>query len=117
VYITGCDSTLTTKIKRGKDEYCDDKYCRMFIPNVFSPNGDLQNDTFEIYTQVVRLSQLQIFDRWGDLQYEENSANPHWDGNSMRGGLMNSGVYVYVLRGFCSNGRPFIKKGDVTLLR
>jgi gliding motility-associated-like protein len=115
--ITGCDSTLITKIKRGNEAFCEDKYCRMFIPNAFSPNGDLQNDTFEIYTQVVALSQLQIFDRWGDLQYEETSPHPHWDGTSMRGGLMNSGVYVYVLRGICSNGKAFIKKGDVTLLR
>jgi gliding motility-associated-like protein len=90
---------------------------RFYPHKAFSPNSDLQNDTFEIYTQVVTLSQLQIFDRWGDLQYEENAPHPHWDGTSMRGGLMNSGVYVYVLRGFCSNGRPFVKKGDVMLLR
>jgi gliding motility-associated-like protein len=89
----------------------------MFIPNAFSPNEDFQNDNFEIYSQVVTLSQLQIFDRWGDLIYEENSANPHWDGTSVRGGLMNTGVFVYVLKGFCSNGRPFTKKGDVMLMR
>jgi gliding motility-associated-like protein len=115
--ITGCDSTLTTKINRGREDFCEDKYCRMFIPNAFSPNEDLQNDNFEIYSQVVTLSQLQIFDRWGDLIYEENSANPHWDGTSVRGGLMNTGVFVYVLKGFCSNGRPFTKKGDVMLMR
>ena len=113
----GCDSTLHLNIKRGKSDYCEDKYCRLYIPNVFSPNGDSQNDNFEVYSPVVSISRLQIFDRWGDLQYDEQSAQPKWDGTSMRGGLMNSGVYVFVLYGTCSINKPFIKKGDVTLIR
>jgi gliding motility-associated-like protein len=113
----GCDSILTTKIKRGNSTFCEDKYCRIYIPNSFSPNDDKQNDYFEIFTPVATLAKLQIFDRWGDLQYEEISANPRWDGTSMRGGMMNNGVYVYVITGVCSNGKPFIKAGDVTLLR
>ena len=113
----GCDSTLHLTIKRGKSDYCEDKYCRLYIPNVFSPNGDFQNDYFEVYSPVVNISRLQIFDRWGDLQYDEQATNPKWDGTSMRGGLMNSGVYVFVLFGTCSNGKPFIKKGNVTLIR
>ncbi|MFZ4543088.1 MAG: lectin-like domain-containing protein [Saprospiraceae bacterium] len=113
----GCDSTLYLTIKRGKTDYCDDKYCRLYIPNIFSPNGDMQNDYFEVYSPVVSISRLQIFDRWGDLQYDEISPNPKWDGNSASGGQMNSGVYVFVLYGTCSNKKPFIKKGDLTLIR
>lgn len=115
--LNGCDSILTTKIKRASADFCEDKYCRIYIPNSFSPNDDKQNDYFEIYTPVATIAKLQIFDRWGNLQYEEISANPRWDGTSSRGGMLNNGVYVYVVTGICSNGKPFIKAGDVALIR
>lgn len=113
----GCDSIYTITIREAKTEDCDQKFCSIYIPNTFSPNGDNNNDTFEVYTTVAQVSQLQIFDRWGDLQYEEKSAQPRWDGTSMRGGYMNSGVYIYVIRGICGNGKPFTKSGDITLIR
>jgi gliding motility-associated-like protein len=115
--ITGCDSTLNIKIKPAGEEYCEDKYCRMYIPNVFTPNGDNQNDFFEVKTNVATLTQLEIYDRWGNLQYQENSNNPKWDGTSDRGGTVEVGVYLYVVKGICGNGKPFMKSGDVTLVR
>ncbi|MEY4905167.1 MAG: hypothetical protein RLZZ292_2982, partial [Bacteroidota bacterium] len=115
---TGCDSTLMLHIKRGSDDFCADKYCRMFIPNAFSPNGDMNNDYFEVFSPVATITRLQIFDRWGNLHYDDTRPNPRWDGTTTRGGgLLPNAVYVYVVYGTCGNGKPFVKGGDVTLMR
>jgi gliding motility-associated-like protein len=116
--ITGCDSTLMLHIQPGTVDFCEDKYCRMFIPNSFSPNDDKVNDYFQVFSPVASITRLQIFDRWGNLHYDESSLNPRWDGTTARGGsLLPNGVYVYVAFGTCGNGKPFIKSGDVTIAR
>lgn len=65
----------------------------IFIPNVFSPNGDGKNDRFVI----VRLqhfpgSSLKVFNRWGNQVYASANYDNTWDG----GGQV-PGTYYYVL--------------------
>ncbi len=113
---SGCDSTLVIDIKQVKETYCQDLYCRMFIPNAFSPNEDGINDIFEPYSPVATFTQLQIFDRWGGLRYENNSNQPRWE-LDLEKDAFQIGIYVFVLRGVCSNGKTFVKSGDVLLER
>ncbi len=115
--IRGCDSTLNIKINNAGENFCEDKYCKMYIPNVFTPNNDNQNDFFEAKTNVAIFNEMQIFDRWGNLQYEEKSTDPKWNGISRKGEYCEPAVYIYIIRGFCGNGVPFLKSGDVTLVR
>jgi hypothetical protein len=43
----------------------------IFVPNVFSPNGDGVNDLFKVEgNTIVSVLSLRIFDRWGGLVYE-----------------------------------------------
>lgn len=68
---------------------CED--CDIFIPNVFSPNGDGINDYFEISTAChVRSVQIQIFDRYGAMVRESRQLQRIWDGGQQR-----TGVYAY----------------------
>lgn len=61
-----------------------------YIPNVFSPNGDGQNDFFEIFwnERVDALELLEIYDRWGGLVFRSEQAAV-WDGQGVA-----PGVYV-----------------------
>jgi len=40
----------------------------IFVPNVFTPNGDGVNDVFEVYGPLSSLAffEIKIFDRWGE---------------------------------------------------
>lgn len=65
----------------------------LFIPNVFTPNGDGINDVFEIvglrnYNNPI----LRICNRWGDEVYYTNNYGNDWDGNEL-----NEGTYYYNL--------------------
>lgn len=97
----------------------------VYIPNVFSPNGDGRNDDFRIYTGpgVVSINYIQIYDRWGNLIHVEGQQLPsptgagNWDGTS-KGKELNPGVYVYVVEiTFIDNNTTLTYRGDVTLLR
>ena len=96
---------------------------RIFVPNIFSPNGDGSNDTFIPFAgnDVVNFKSLRIFDRYGQLLYEENDILPGdtsrgWDG-TFRGETLNPSVFVYFMEVEFFDGRVEIVKGDVTLMR
>lgn len=74
------------------------------IYNEFSPNGDGVNEFFKIdcisrYPNNV----LQVYNRWGNIVYEQRSYNNDWDGTSngratvQQGDLLPVGTYYYVL--------------------
>lgn len=53
----------------------------LFVPNVFSPNGDGINDEFRGFPGC-EISNYQIFvyDRWGNLVFENDTPQIGWDG-------------------------------------
>lgn len=97
----------------------------VFIPNVFSPNNDGNNDFVWISggRDVERVISFLIFNRWGEKVYEVRNFDPRtfdpangWDG-SFRGQQANPAVYVYVAEIEFIDGEILIYKGDITLVR
>lgn len=81
----------------------------IIIPNVFSPNGDGQNDalTFE-GAQYYPNTSLQVFNRWGNEVYASKNYKNTW-----RPIDVPDGTYFYILK--LSTGKEYT--GNVTLLR
>jgi gliding motility-associated-like protein len=95
----------------------------VFVPNVFSPNGDGRNDFFTIFgdEKVVSITSLLIFDRWGTQLWEGRSLTPGnepqgWDG-SYKGEIVPPGVYVYTAEIRLNDGSTKRLQGSVTLSR
>ncbi|MFK7947280.1 MAG: gliding motility-associated C-terminal domain-containing protein, partial [Saprospiraceae bacterium] len=100
-----------------------DKNRNVFIPNVFTPNGDGRNDEFYVYagTGVVNIETFMVFDRWGTKLYEASNIQPNdasmgWNG-MFRGQDMQAGVYVFYIEIEFADGLKFPYKGDLTLIR
>ena len=77
--------------------------CPPFVPEGFSPNDDLFNQTFEIsgLKDVFVDYELLIYSRYGNLIYEGDNETPFWDGvpNTGLGGTeAPTGTYFYVLK-------------------
>jgi len=67
--------------------------CDVETVNVFSPNGDEQNDELVFkYLTSFPGNQLTIFDRWGNLVYQRSNY-----GNNWRAEGVAEGTYYYVL--------------------
>ena len=88
----------------------------LWIPNAFTPNGDGINDFFGIYGTSVKSYHMEIYDRWGELIFQNDDYFPTWDGN-YHGKPLNVGVYVYLVQVDYKDGTSMFRKGDVTLIR
>jgi gliding motility-associated-like protein len=72
------------------------------VNQIFTPNGDGQNDTFHIEgIEFYPSSKLTIFNRWGNVVYQKSGYLNDWDGNSNKSSVGSSalsvGTYFYVL--------------------
>jgi gliding motility-associated-like protein len=72
--------------------------CKLNIPNVFTPNNDGQNDIFWIKDlSEFPNSSLEVYDRWGNVVYQNSNYQNDWDGsNGKNGKPLISGVYYYI---------------------
>ena len=66
------------------------------IPNVFTPNGDGNNDYFVIKGTNYNSFSLQIFNRWGQNIFESKSDEDRWDGKH-KGTDCLPAYYYYIL--------------------
>jgi gliding motility-associated-like protein len=114
--VFGCTISDTLHIEVEKD-------LDVFIPNVFSPNGDGVNDRFYIKgaNGVVNVKSLEIFDRWGNKVFSALNIPPNdpylgWDGK-FSGHFILPGVYVYKAVIEFYNTKEILLLGDLTLIR
>ena len=88
-------------------------------PNIFTPNGDNTNDTYNIGAANFNEYTFKIFNRWGQLVFETTDTKVNWDGKS-KGKDVPAGSYYWILSGntVCGNDKTVIEeKGFVTLVR
>lgn len=104
----GCSATASITL----DLNCGE----LFVPNLFSPNGDNMNDEACIYGKCIKDMNFAIFDRWGEKVFETSDQKTCWDG-TFRGNPMNSGVYAFYLKTTLFSGQNVTKKGYINLIR
>lgn len=76
----------------------EDNQCKLYIPNVFSPNGDGVNDLFKPESNCgFQEFEMRIFDRWGTLLFQTQNANDGWNGK-YNDSEVASTSYVYYIR-------------------
>jgi gliding motility-associated-like protein len=103
----GCENTAGAIVNVEKN---------LFMPNVFSPNGDGVNDVFRIPPGVnLQLKEFSVFDRWGNRVFRTKNRHHGWDG-TYKGKPDAMGTYIYFISGSGGKGRVF-KRGAVLLIR
>lgn len=113
--VNGCVASDSLKLTVRKDR-------EIFIPNIFTPNGDGVNDLFEVFAgpNVKAIRYFRLLDRWGNMVWEQTDLaqgrQPGWNG-LFRGRPANLGVYVYMLEVEFRDGEVELLSGDVTLAR
>ncbi len=113
--LNGCVAAAKTLFRVDRKRY-------VYAPNVFSPNGDGENDRFLLYGKGVKeVRALRIYDRWGaELFLAEhinvNDESAGWSGD-FHGKSLNPAVFVWQAAVEFLDGGVEIFTGDVTIVR
>jgi len=85
----------------------------LWIPTGFSPNGDGDNEFFKIKgLEYLNTSDLQVFNRWGNLVYKSSPYKNNWNGLNLSGQPLPSDTYFYIIKAdqFENSGYIIIKR-------
>ena len=112
----GCTATdqVVVTVRVSKD---------IFLPNVFSPNGDGVNDELYIpqHRSLSAIQRFEILDRWGTLVFRATDQVPGSQGTKWNGTFhstaMNPGVYTCVAEIQFEDGSTQQVVWDATLIR
>ena len=89
----------------------------VFVPNVFTPNGDNLNDVFRVRGgKLDKVQEFRIFNRWGREIFTTRDMNLGWDGK-FKGIPQDSGTFFYLIRMARPNGTVVTLKGEFILMR
>jgi gliding motility-associated-like protein len=98
VYVTvdGCESSISTSPVSILNIYDFENFD---FPNVITPNGDGVNDSLDIngYYKTCQEYKLMIYNRWGQVVYEQTIGTPSFSGKEKNDADLVDGIYFYTL--------------------
>ncbi len=115
----GCFATDSLRVAVAKN-YAQ----RVYVPNVFSPNGDGRNETFGVEVApntVEAIRSFRIMNRWGTMVYgctdcPVGTVGSGWDG-TVGGKPVEETVYLWIAEVEFRDGYRTRFTGDVTVIR
>jgi gliding motility-associated-like protein len=102
------EGVVTIRVKESEEDQTGKP--EIFIPEGFSPDGDGDNDVFVIHGAEKYKVSLVVFNRWGNIVYENKDYKNDWNGSAGKGIVLGEklpdGTYFYVID--LNNGqKPF----------
>ncbi|MNY02479.1 hypothetical protein D3C86_1350510 [compost metagenome] len=113
VSVQTCGCTDPSAINYHPSATLDDGSCNFpdpifEIPNIFTPNGDGDNDFFEFVVTNYSNIEFSILNRWGNVIYHASGLNPKWDGK-VNGTAPTDGVYFVIYKITTMNGEKNVE--------
>jgi gliding motility-associated-like protein len=105
----GCSDTVVKAVNIEPD-------FNVYVPNVFTPNGDSNNEAFKPVMTGVKFYELMIFDRWGKKLFQTSDQSLGWDG-TYGGEPCKDDVYVWKIKVSSYSGEMKEMDGHVTIYR
>jgi gliding motility-associated-like protein len=103
---------------------CKDNCPLYELPNVFTPNGDNQNDLYTPFPnwRFIEKVDFKVFNRWGNLVFSTTDPQLNWTGKDSAGNDLSEGTYLYTCNVFEKRVtgavlRPDILSGYIELIR
>lgn len=88
---------------------------RIFVPNVFTPNGDGTNEKVYLRGINIRKADFRIYNRWGEEMFQTNDISIGWDG-TYKGQKLTPQVVVYVANVTYWDESTEKKEGNISLV-
>jgi len=107
----GCVDTANLSVFIRDNSKCID----VFIPSMFSPNDDKNNDSWNVIGGCIEEIETQVYNSWGELIFESFDQTKGWNG-LYNGQLVSPEQYVYSIKIKFSNGENRLFSGFVTVV-
>lgn len=89
---------------------------QLYVPTVFTPNGDGQNDSFTVKGNSLVYYNIKIYDPSNTLVFESNDINNSWDGR-YDGKPAPAATYFWVIEYQTTNSKRLTRSGYIGLVR
>ncbi len=86
---------------------------KIYFPTAFSPDGDGENDRFFPQGEGFRAIKLTVFDRWGNVWFEDSSPAPAWADERAHPGVF---TYLFEYESLLDGSKNRLT-GSVTVVR
>jgi len=106
----GCKDTIV------KENYIDVMGPDIYVPSLFTPNGDGINDVLYVRGESINNFNFKVFNQLGILLFETTNQNMGWKG-SVDGKNQPEGNYLWTVEGITRRNKTIKKQGVVTLAR
>ena len=83
------------------------------IPNIFTPNGDGENDVFSIRSIGYENLSCTIFNRYGETIYRYYGLNGTWDAYTHAGVKVSAGTYFVLVEFILEDGTTEMRQGTL----
>ncbi|HVV03891.1 MAG TPA: Ig-like domain-containing protein, partial [Puia sp.] len=89
----------------------------IYVPKVFTPNGDGSNDVLKpILVGISAFHYFNVYNRWGNLVFTTQDPNHGWDG-TFKGVPQPVETYLWIAEGVDINGKKIVAKGMTSLVK
>ena len=87
----------------------------VFIPSMFSPNGDNLNDVWEVIGTCIEQVEVMVYNQWGQQIFYSSDQSVGWDG-TFQGSVVQNDQYAYQIQVTYNNGNSDSFSGFVSVV-
>lgn len=109
------DKAIVEVKEPAKDKETVVEESSIFVPNIFTPNGDGENDVLQVSTKGIYSYTISIYSVNGKLVYQNDNPETFWDGRDLSGNRVEDGTYYYLINALGKDEKVYTPKGYLTI--
>lgn len=114
------ESTAKTHNQESKQNVATEKLpeeskLQFKLPNIFTPNGDGNNDVLKLSVENVTEFVIVVLDSKSNVVFKSEDVNFNWDGTNLNGDKLPAGNYIYYVTAKDLEGKAVTKYSALTI--
>ena len=104
-----------TKQNTATEKLPEESKLQFTLPNIFTPNGDGNNDYLKLEIENVTEFVIVILDAKSNVVFKSEDADFKWDGTNLNGDKLPAGNYIYYVTAKDLEGKAITKYSSLTI--
>jgi len=105
------------EVKAKTKEIETSNHSEIRVGNVFTPNGDGENDEFVIICKGMQSFSMSVYSVNGQLVFQTENPSEYWNGTDRNGNEVEEGTYYYLINAIGEDQNIYAPKGYISVYR